>query len=463
MRTNSSKSRCIATTFLAAVLLLVICVRPARAQVSPNEIVNPELKTLEETYFQQLIAINHSVSKTSFPFPFFLSRYVGLDLAKQAEADSRGLEFVRFQDRRILKVSGNYNAAYSTLQMTQNERAAATFRSVVLPILGAVTSALPQDVACDGIGFEIAHHTRTNDRSYDYEGKEIFVVVLDRADAWAMASAANDAERQEILNRNKVFVNGKDYGLSLVERDPLNVDALPRSIPAKPDATSTARSAVFASNAPLLKAASPAPSTMEVLGKDSRPAALPRTDPPPIESPAAHVAAEACPAADPVPVPSAATQADADHLDQKYQSQLAALAKEGEAKFHFVSYAPPAFVVFQGKLVLQMTLKNSLPFGTAKGSIYKRAAQSFDLFLAPQLKDITARVSPDVGFQLFDFSVLNKLSQTTKEASEAIEFICPRHALEQFVNAEITNQQLLDQSVILVNGVRIALNLQLVE
>jgi len=31
------------------------------------------------------------------------------------------------------------------------------------------------------------------------------------------------------------------------------------------------------------------------------------------------------------------------------------------------------------------------------------------------------------------------------------------------VNAEITNQQLLDQSVILVNGVRIALNLQLVE
>jgi len=31
------------------------------------------------------------------------------------------------------------------------------------------------------------------------------------------------------------------------------------------------------------------------------------------------------------------------------------------------------------------------------------------------------------------------------------------------VDAEITNQQLLDQSFILVNGVRIALNLQLVE
>jgi hypothetical protein len=98
-----------------------------------------------------------------------------------------------------------------------------------------------------------------------------------------------------------------------------------------------------------------------------------------------------------------------------------------------------------------------------RGSIYKRAAQSFDLFLAPQLKDLSDRISPDLEVQLFDFSVLNKLSPSAKATSEAIEFICPRTAFKQFVNAEITNQQLLDQSVILVNGVRIALNLQLVE
>jgi hypothetical protein len=150
-------------------------------------------------------------------------------------------------------------------------------------------------------------------------------------------------------------------------------------------------------------------------------------------------------------------------MDEKFHSQLAALGKEGEAKFHFVTYAPPTFVVFQSKLTLQMTLKNSLAFEPAKSSIYKRAAQSFDLFLAPLLKDLSARISPDVEFQLFDFSVLNKLSPGAKESSEAIEFICPRAALKQFVNAEITNQQLLDQSIVLVNGVRIALTLQLVE
>ena len=447
-------------SLLILALLLAVCAMPAAAQVSPNEILNPDLKALEQTYFQQLIGINQSISKIKFPFPFYLSRYLGLDPAKQAEADSRGLEFVRFQDRAILKITGNYNAAYDTLRMTQNERAAATFRTVILPILNVVTTALPEDLACDGIGFEIAHHTRTNDRSYDFEGKETLVVVFDRADAWAMSRAASDAERQEILNRSKVFVSGKDYGLSLTERDPVNVETLARSIPAKPDATSSARSSTLTSHSALLKPAISAPipqpssSVSSSVRAESAPASAATAKP---------ASTPATPAADPPPAPPAATQTDADRLDEKYQSQLAALAKEGAAKFHFVAYAPPTFMLFHDQIALQMTLKNSIQFGPAKGSIYKRAAQSFDLFLAPLLKDISERVSPDVEFQLFDFSVLNKLSPTAKETSEAIEFICPRKALKQFVNAEITNQQLLDQSIVLVNGVRIALNLQLVE
>jgi hypothetical protein len=168
-------------------------------------------------------------------------------------------------------------------------------------------------------------------------------------------------------------------------------------------------------------------------------------------------------AVDPSPASVPPAPADAERLNEKHRAQLAALAKEGAAKFHFVDYAPPTFMVFRNKIALQMTLRNSIEFGPAKGSIYKRAAQSFDLFLAPQLKDLSDRISPDVEFQLFDFSVLNKLSPGAKATSEAIEFICPRSALEQFVNADITNQQLLDQSVVLVNGVRVALNLQLVE
>ena len=435
---------------LGIVLTLAVCAAPAFSQISPNEILNPDLKALEQTYFQQLIGINQSVAKMKFPFPFYLSRYVGLDPAKQVEADSRGLEFVRFQDRIILKVSGNYNAAYNAIRVTQNERAAATFRSVVLPVLSVLTVALPEDITCDAIGFEILHHTRTNNRSYDFEGKEILVIVLDRGDAWAMSRASNDADRQEILNRNKVLVSGADYGLSLTERDPLNVQALPRSVPPKPDATSTARSAVLGSHSSLLKSA---------------PASLPEATrvPEPVARTTIATSSSSPVAVGATPPAGVPTRADAERLNGKYQTQLAALAKHGETKFHFVAYAPPTFVIFHEQMALQISLKNSLQFGPQKGSIYKRAAQSFDLFLAPLLRDISERVSPDVEFQLFDFTVLNKLFPGTKETSEAIEFICPRDALKRFVNAEITNQQLLDQSIVLVNGVRIALNLQLVE
>ncbi len=438
--------------FLVMGLAMISGVPKASAQVSPSEILNPDLKALEQSYFPQLKTINQSIAKTKFPFPFYLSRYVGLDPAQQAEADSRGLEFVRFQDRVILKVTGNYNAAYDTARLTENERAASTFHTVILPILALVTAALPQDLPCDGIGFEISHHARTHDRSYDYEGKENLVVVLDRDDAWALSRASTDPERQEIVNRSKVYVSGTDFGLSLTEHDPLNVQALPRSIPARPDATSTARSSTLAGRSSLLKSNLSPLSASPVVPAPADPA--PASANPILPS---HRAVDLSPASPPT------TQADADRFGEKYQAQLAVLAKVGAAKFHFIDYAPPTFVVFRDQMALQITQRNSIQFGPVKGSIYKRAAQSFDLFLAPQLKDLSDKIPADLEFQLFAFSVLNKLSPGAKGTSEAIEFICPRTALKQFVEAEITNQQLLDQSVILVNGVRIALNLQLVE
>src|SRR5713226_4925848 len=452
MKSKCSTSFDIKVTLLAMILLLAFCATTATAQVNPAEILNPDLKALEQTYFQQLIAINQSIAKTKFSFPFYLSRYVGLDPAQQAEADSRGLEFVRFEDRLILKVTGNYNAAYDTVRLTQNERATSTFRTIILPILDQLTAALPEDLACDGIGFEISHHAHTRERSYDYEGKEILVVVLDRNDAWALSTVSTDSARQEIVNRSKVYVSGTDFGLSLTERDPLNVQALPRSVPAKPDATSTARSSTLVARSPLLNSNHSLPV--------ASPAVAPPADAPPANANPVSLSPKA---ADPPPAGPPPAPADADRLNEKYQAQLDSLAKLGGAKFHFVDYAPPTFIVFRDQIALQMTLRNSLQFGPAKGSIYKRAAQSFDLFLAPQMKDLSDRISLDVEFQFLDFSVLNKLSPGPKGTSEAIEFICPRAAVKQFVNAEITNQQLLDQSVILVNGVRIALNLQLVE
>jgi len=415
-----------------------------RAQVSPNEILDPDLKGLEKQYFSQLKSLNQAIAKLHFPFPFYLSRYVGIEPAKQAETDSRGLEFVKFRDRTVLKITGNYEAAYSAVQFTRNERAARTFQDVLLPILQTVTQGITPDVACDAIGFEVSYHTRAAEKSYDYEGKELLVIVVDRPDAFVLAQATNDAARQDILNRSMIFLGGQEFGLSLLEKDPYVVSTLPRTKPSKTDSQSTAGS-------------SPTPSPLN--------RAIPNTIP--STTAGASTDSASTPAAKPdlSQARPVATQADVERVQTQYQAQLDALSKEGQAKFQFVDYDPPAFVIISKQLALQMTLRNNLRFDIEKSSIYKRAAQTFDLFLAPKLKDILDKIPDDSAVALYDFSVVNPLTSSmgAKERSEAVEFILPTTLARQFVGNEITNQALLDKSQVLVNGVRIALNLQLVE
>jgi hypothetical protein len=433
---------------------LIFLARPASAQVSPAEILNPELKAAETKYLPQLKELNREIAAMKFPFSFVLSRYVGLDPARQAEADSRGLEFVRFHDRVVMKVTGNYNAAYNADLLTQNERAGRTFQDVVAPILRLLTQKIPPDVACDGIGFEISHHARTPNKNYDYEGKEILVVVFDKADAYGFPQTADASQQQEILNRSEIYLNGSDFGLVPGAKDPLNVEALARSNSRKAPEASPASASVAAS-----RLAVESPNLMPSATRSGT--AAPVTPGVPASAGGAAPPVNSGDAA--APRAAAPAQADVDSLQTKYQSQLDVLAKEGAAKFHFVEYAPPSFAIFQKQIVLQMTLRNPLRFDAEKSSIYKRAAQSFDLFLAPRLKELLDKTPAGAEFDAFDFSVLNQLSPEPHASSEAIEFICPRKAALQFANAEITNQQLIDQSIVLVNGVRVALNLQLVE
>jgi hypothetical protein len=417
------------------------CAAGAVAQVSPNEILNPQLRGLEKDYLPQLKAIHQEILKASFPFPFNLNRVVGLDPSQQIEADTRGLEFVRFRDRVTLKATGNYNAAYDSKQFTRNERAARTFRDVILPLLQIITRNIPPDVDCDSIGFEVAFHVRDVAKSYDYEGKDILVVVLDRKDAFQMVLEKDDNARQEILNRSMVFLGGEDYGLSLLDRDPEVVDTQARSKSTKIDATPTASSSSSASR--LIR---------------SNPNLLPSAAGSAMDSAAA-------PKVDLSQSKPAATAADAEKLQAKYQEQLEALSKAGQTKFGFVDYDPPTFVVVSKQMVLQMTMKNTTRYDPEKASLYKRAALTFDMFVAPKMKDVLEQVPSDVPVDYYDFSVVNSLMSHTdgRERSEAIEYLLPKNLALKFANSEITNQELIDKGQVLVNGVRIALNLQMVE
>jgi len=144
------------------------CTSSGLAQVSPAEIRDPQLKAAEQTYSKQLLEISRKIARIQFPFPFVLSRYVGLDPQKQVDADTRGLEFVKFHNRVTLKVSGDYNAAFNPDSLTENQRANRVLDDVVVPILRLVTDSFPADAGFDAYGFEISWHVRRRAHNYDY-------------------------------------------------------------------------------------------------------------------------------------------------------------------------------------------------------------------------------------------------------------------------------------------------------
>jgi hypothetical protein len=426
MKANSQS-----TFAFVATCILLLLFGPARsfAQVSPAEIPNPGLKVLEQAHLSKLIAINRTVPLLTYSFPFSLNRYVNSDPKSQTGVDGRGLEFVNFHDQTVLKVTGNYQAAFDADRLTSNQRSSRVFDDVVYQLLKILPGYFSAADEFDAVGFEICYHVRRKAPHYEYEGKEILVAVLSKADALRYAAAQTDSERQEILNRSEIFLNGQPFGLALSGSEPFDVATLQRSLNQKQGAPSPSSD----------------PVNFARTGQD--------------ESATSETASRQMPGIATV----VRTRADAERLETKYKSQLDALATTGQSTYHFVPYAAPSLAVFRNQIVLQLTLRNPNTFDKEATSIYKRAARSFDLFLAPQLKSILEHVPDDEELGGLDITVLNDLTGTAGHWSEAVEFVCPLKAIRKFADADITNQELISQSVVLVNGVRIALNLQQVE
>ncbi len=427
----------------AAAWVVSLCAMPSAAQVGPSEISNPQLKALQQAHLRDLVDLNRAIRESSFPFVLNLSRYAGLDPQQQIGADARGLEFVSFHGHVVLKVTGNYNAAYSAELLTANERANRVFDEVIVPILRLLPDRFGGKRDFDTIGFEIAYHTRRRNRQFTFEGREILVAVMDRADATGYAGTGDAMKRQAILNRSEIYLDGKPFGMALGVREPFDVAGLRRLVP---DPASNAQSAIAADS-----------SLNRIPPEAVRPAAF--------QQPAPQAVAEARPTStmpryDDGPPD---TRADLSDLERKYRRELEGLGQEGVAKYHFVAYAPPCFVKVRNRTVLQVTLRNPNSFDTDATSIYRRAAQGFDLFFAPELKPVLDLIPHGAGFDDLDVTILNEFALKSGKSSEALEFIFPLDALRQFAAADVTNQELINRSVVLVNGVRIALNLQQVE
>lgn len=456
---------------LALLLLAVYSGGLAHAQISPAEITNPRLKEPERAYFQQLIALNRAIGQIKFPFPFSLQRYIGLSPNNPMGGDTRGLEFVLFHNQLVLKISGNYNAALNSALLTQNQRARLVFSDVALPILRLLPRYFSSSANFDGFGVEVAYHVWTGTRAYEYEGLEMLTMVFSKADALGYPRAQDAALRQQILDESEIYLDDKRFGLALEGSEPYPLEALegdwhPASLARSggherhPSATSDSdrgnpkSSPVRSGVSQVVLSASDSLDSLRRIESDSMRSA---------SRPAAATGSVRGTAKQITPAEIGPSQADLDALQNKFAQQFEALAKEGIAQYHLVSYAPPSLVTFRHQIYLQLTLRNPTSFDRSTTSIYKRAAQDFDLFLAPMLKPILDEVPDDRRIVGLDITVLDQFGAKAGQASEAIEFVSPLPLLGQFINGETTSQEVINHSIVLVNGMRIGLDLQQVE
>jgi hypothetical protein len=417
---------------LFSTLLLAVS---APAQVlAPEEIRDPNLRELQKKYFSELKRITEAVSTHSFPYHFYFSRVIGLTELDQRRNDQRSVQFDRYQDKIVLKITGNYFAAYSTELMKPEERARQTYQDVILPLLRAAVPALDKADALQAFAFEISHHVRKKVLGVSSEGTENVVLILPKASAQRLVAAIDTTVQQAAVFEGEVFLNATRIALW----------PRPEQVAARTETAQVSAPAPAISSRPPQAASLP-----------SMPNPLAASTP---EPPAKPQNLAAAPLRDTSPGALKSVQSS-------YQGVLDRMVQELNMQVHFVRYAPPAFIPFHKGLYLQLSLTTPLPESEG-GSQYKLAALAFDQHIAHLIRPTLAYFKEDQGdFDGIDLSTSVRLGadKNSDGSQVAVEFIFPLTMLRSYEQFDCTGQQLIDSGFVLINGERVSLNLQIAE
>ncbi|MGC1453300.1 MAG: hypothetical protein WA830_24985 [Candidatus Sulfotelmatobacter sp.] len=419
-----------------SLLLLCLCavVSVARAQVlSPNEIKDPQLSALQERNMDDLKQLGAAILALPTDYPFYLSRKLDLDESKQKWADQRSIQFDRYKDKVVLKITGNYFAAYSAEKMNSDQRAKQTFLQIVFPILQAAVARFQKNASVQAYAFEISHHVLGKVDGVALERPENLVVIVPRAGAIDLVNAKDDTARQAALMRGEVFVNAKPATIWLGGEGP------PIAQDAPPDDPSTAASGVeLVHNGEQDIDKLPSPVHVPTL-KPAKPADPPK--PPRDTSPQALSA-----------------------MQSAIKPILDAMVKELDPQAHFVAYASPSFIAFRNGVYLELSINTTVPEPSTV-SRYRLAALAFDDHVAHLIRPVLGYFKDDLQFDGVGFSSTLHLASKPGATvnSEAVEFFFPFAALRCYERYDCTGQQLLDAGTVLINGERVSLDLQIAE
>jgi hypothetical protein len=418
------------TFSLIALLILLSGFKPAFSQVMPvSNIKDPQGRILQQKYMSQLQTLGAEASRLHFPFPFYFSEALDIDEAAQKRTPQGSIHFDRVDGRVVLEITGNYYASYAAKSMTPNQRARQTFADVVLPLLKVAVAHTDRAIPFDSYGFEIAHHVRTQVLKVDTEGPENFVLIIPRSVAERLARATDIDTRQAALLESAVYLNSEPLTLWLTgDEAPADVkDRYLARRSGKPDEIETE--------------ATPEPGSLV----SSR--LIPETEL------AVRVREYQKAAHDVSPLRMQKLETQYGEITQHLTAGL-------NAQAHFVAYAPPAFIAFRDGAYLQLSMITDLeqPAGQSQ---YRIAALAFDTHIAHLLRPVARYFHDNPQFEGIDFSTT--VHQAEKPSSESVEFVIPFSALACYEKYDCTGQELMNRSIVLINGERVALDLQKAE
>ncbi len=437
---------------LSLVVLGLILASAAPAQVvSPVEIKDPALRALQQQYMDDLTRAGEDILAIQFDYPFYLSRKLDLDQAQQQLADQRSIRFDSYRGNTVLAITGNYYAAYSAQKIGAEQRARSTLLNVVMPILKATVPRFQNNPQVQGFAVEVSHHITGKVMGVSMERPENLMVFLPRNGALKLLAAKDQTAQQAALLQGEVFLNAQ----------PISVWLNDKILPAAVDANADANANYHAEDAAVKGKSDPAQTGAEVVspvnGGGPRPtaAAIPASPVKPKEPPA--------PAPAPQPAPRDTSTRALSALQLSDQPVVDQIVKELDSQAHFVAYAPPKFVAFRRGIYLELSLNSTLPVSAA-GSRYKLAATAFDEHVAHLIRPLLAYFKDAQDFDGIGFSTTIHLAgKSAVNPSEAVEFFFPLSSLRCYEKYDCTGQQLLDAGTVLINGERVALDLQIAE
>jgi len=390
--------------------------------LTPIEISDPKYQHLQQYHLQTLMDIGREIQEHKFPYPFYFSRTLDLDLKEMRASDQRSIQFASYGNQTVLQLTGNYYASYSAELMNPYQRLKDTFQQVVMPILQSEVSHFPDNSDFTAFAIEVSHHVRHKAMGVKAEGSENIAVIIPVAAAQQLVDAKSDDQRQAAALEASVFLNGEPYALWLQDGTP-SEQWKERNLPAR----------VVAVHGP----AAP----------DSAAAA----------SSAASVSSRLVNASMPARIISPAELAQLEVSNGEVVDRLVhGITQEA----HFLPYASPSFVAFRQGAYLQLPIATTLDV-TSDASRYKLAALAFDEHVSHLVHTVLDYFPATSNFDGVSFSSVVRWENGSR--SLAVEFFFPFRTMKCFASFDCTGQQLIDSGTVVINGERAALDLQVAE